>query len=116
MPISKRGNYDNPKKSPYNFEKYDSDLERRMMVKLDNDNSVERWMKRHGISIPWIDTQNRKCNYIPDFIVQYNDGSKAIIEVKNPTLIDSHAVQRKRAAAEHWCNQRGMTYKITTIN
>ena len=29
MPISKRGNYQEPGKSPYNFEKYDSDLERK---------------------------------------------------------------------------------------
>ena len=30
-------------------------------------------------------------------------------------LIDSDAVQRKRAAAEHWCKQRGMQYQIATI-
>ena len=35
MAVSKRGIYENPKKSPYNFERYDSDLERRMMVRLD---------------------------------------------------------------------------------
>lgn len=115
MAISKRGNFENPKKSPYNFEKYDSDLERQMMLRLEKDSDVERWMKRHGISIPWIDKQHRKCSYLPDFLVQYNDGTKAIIEVKNPALVDSDAVQRKRAAAEHWCKQRGMQYKIATI-
>ena len=35
MAISKHGVFWNPKKSPYNFERFDSDLERRMMVRLD---------------------------------------------------------------------------------
>lgn len=33
MAISKHGNFENPKKSPWNLEKFQSDLERRMMVK-----------------------------------------------------------------------------------
>jgi len=51
MQISKHDIYPNPKKSPYNFEKYDSKLECWMMEKLDADPTVEKWMKRHGISI-----------------------------------------------------------------
>ncbi|MDE2697032.1 MAG: carbonic anhydrase family protein [Chloroflexota bacterium] len=86
MAFSKRGNFESPTKSPYNFEKYDSDLERQMMKNLERDPEVERWMKRHSISIAWIDQHNRKCKYLPDFLVQYRDGSKAIIEVKNPVL------------------------------
>ncbi len=54
MPISKHDIYWNPKKSPYNFEKYDSKLECWMMEKLDADPTVVKWMKRHGISIPWV--------------------------------------------------------------
>ncbi len=115
MAFSKRGNFESPTKSPYNFEKYDSDLERQMMKNLERDPEVERWMKRHSISIAWIDQHNRKCKYLPDFLVQYRDGSKAIIEVKNPVLIESDAVQRKRAAAELWCKKRGMKYGIKTI-
>ena len=115
MALSKRGSFENPTKSPYNFEKYDSDLERRMMENLERDPEVERWMKRHSISIAWIDQHNRKCKYLPDFLVQYRDGKKAIIEVKNPMLIESEAVQRKRAAAEAWCRKRGMEYEIKTI-
>ena len=37
MPISKHDIYWDPKKSPYNFEKYDSKLECWMMEKLDAD-------------------------------------------------------------------------------
>lgn len=37
MAISIRGNYENPQKSPWNFEKYDSGLEQRMMDRLECD-------------------------------------------------------------------------------
>ena len=115
MAISKHGEFWGPVKSPYNFERYDSDLERRMMDRLEADTTVKKWMKRHGISIPWIDGQKHQRRYVPDFIVEYEDGSKVIIEVKDPSRIDSDEVKRKRKAAEMWCRQRRMEYEIATI-
>ena len=115
MAISKRGIYEGSQKSPFNFERYDSDLERKMMVKLDADPDVVKWQKRHGISIPWIDRNGRKCNYRPDFLVQYYDGRIELIEVKNPAMIDSPSVQRKSRAAKDWCRRREMKYKLATI-
>lgn len=115
MAISIRGTYDNPNKSPWNFENYDSNLERRMMRRLERDPHVVKWMKRHGITIPWIDGQKHRRRYVPDFLVEYEDGSRAVIEVKDPSRVDSNDVQRKRRAAEMWCRQRHMTYEIATI-
>lgn len=115
MAISKRGLYRNPKKSPYNFEKYDSELEHLLMQNLDSDPDVSKWQKRHGISIPWIDTHGRKHQYRPDFLVECSDGTKKLVEVKDPRLIDSQEVQRKRRAAESWCQMRGMRYEIKTL-
>ena len=115
MAISIRGDFPNPQKSPWNFEKFQSDLERRMMEKLDADPVVKKWMKRHGITIPWIDGQKHQRRYSPDFFVEYDDGTKAIIEVKDPSRLDSNDVQRKRKAAEIWCKQRGMEYMMATV-
>ena len=115
MAISKHGEFQNPKKSPFNFERYQSDLERRMMGRLELDSTVKRWMKRHGISIPWIDGQKHQRRYVPDFLVEYTDGRKALIEVKDPSRIDSDDVNRKRKSAEMWCKQRRMEYVIATI-
>lgn len=115
MALSKRGDFGNPKKSPYNFERFDSDLERRMMVRLDADPNVKKWMKRHGISIPWIDGQRHQRRYVPDFVVEYDDGRVIILEVKDPSRMDSNEVQRKRKAAEMWCKQRGMEYELATV-
>ena len=114
MPISKHGNY-NPIKSPYNFEGYDSQLEMWMMEKLDADPTVVKWMKRHGITIPWVDVQKHMRRYCPDFIVEYINGRKVILEVKDPSRLDSDEVKRKRKAAEMWCKRRGMEYEVATI-
>jgi len=115
MAISKHGDYQNPKKSPWNFEKFQSDLERRMMVRLESDPNVIKWMKRHGITIPWIDNQKHQRKYSPDFLVEYDDGKKVIIEVKDASRIDSNDVMRKRKSAEIWCKQRNMEYLVMTI-
>lgn len=116
MAISKHGEFQNPKKSPYNFERFQSDLERRMMVRLEADPNVKKWMKRHGISIPWIDGQKHQRRYVPDFIVEYQDRRRVIIEVKDPSRLDSDDVKRKCKAAEMWCKQRGMEYILATIS
>ena len=115
MAISIRGKYEDPKKSPWNFENYHSDLERRMMDRLERDTHVVKWMKRHGITIPWIDSQKHQRRYVPDFLVEYECGRKTVIEVKDPSRIDSNDVQRKRKAAEIWCKQRNMEYILCTI-
>ncbi len=115
MAISRRGIYEKPAKSPWSFERYDSELERLMMIKLDGNPEVSKWQKRHNISIAWIDSNGRQRNYRPDFLVEYADGRKCLIEVKNPALIDSPSVQRKRRSAEAWCRRRGMTYELATV-
>jgi hypothetical protein len=115
MAISKHGRFQNPQKSPFNYEDYQSDMERRMMARLESDPTVKRWIKRHGISIPWIDGQKHQRRYVPDFLVEYIDGRKSIIEVKDPSRLDSDDVIRKRKAAEIWCKQRRMEYIIATI-
>ena len=112
MPISKRGIYESPAKSPYSYETWESDMERRMMARLEADAEVIKWQKRHGISIRWIDANGRQSNYRPDFLVEYTDGRKTIIEVKDPSKMDSQAILRKRRAAEEWCRKRGMTYEL----
>lgn len=116
MAISKHGEYWNPKKSPWNFERFQSDLERKTMLRLESDPTVKKWMKRHGITIPWIDGQKHQRRYSPDFLVEYEDGSKAIIEAKDPSRLDSNDVLRKRKAAEIWCKQRKMEYVIITVS
>lgn len=115
MTTSERGNYDHPKKSAWNFESFDSGLEKRLMECLEKDQSVRKWTKRHRISITWVDRHHRRHTYRPDFLVEYQDASKALIEVKGAHMVESDSVRRKRKAAELWCQRRGMGYSIRTI-
>lgn len=115
MALSKHGIEWNVSKSPYNFESYDSELERRMMQRLENDPHVKKWTKRHGISIPWIDGQKHQRRYHPDFFVEYQDGSRKVIETKDKSKLDTDEVRRKRQAAELWCKCRGLEYVVMTI-
>jgi len=116
MAISKRGIYENPTKSPWSHERYESDLERRMMARLERDPAVAKWMKQHDVTIHWVDKQGRKRRYKPDFLVEYIDGRIALIEVKDPSRVDSDDVKRKHSAAELWCKKRGMEYQIITLD
>ena len=112
MPSSNRGRFENPAKSAYNFEVYDSGPEQRMMRQLEGNPNVRKWTKKHGITISWIDSLHNRHTYRPDFLVEYTDGGLALIEVKGKHLVDTEAVKRKRSAAEYWCKQRGMTYEM----
>ncbi len=115
MATSKHGNFWNPRKSPWNFEKFQSGPEELMMYRLEEDPHVRKWMKRHGITIPWIDGQKHQRRYVPDFLVEYTDERKVLIEVKDPSRLDSNDVKRKRKAAEMWCKQRHMEYIVAII-
>jgi hypothetical protein len=48
-------------------------------------------------TIAWIDGQKHQRRYVPDFFIEYDDGRKAILEVKDPSRLDSNDVQRKRS-------------------
>lgn len=115
MAISERGIEWNVTKSPYNFEAYDSKLEKQMMARLEFDPHVRKWTKRHGISIPWIDGQKHQRRYLPDFLVEYEDGSRKLVETKDKSKMDTDEVKRKRVAAELWCKRRNMEYVIVTL-
>ena len=109
---AERGNFEHPAKGAWNFEVYDSGPERRMMERLEADPSVRKWTKRHGVSIVWHDSRQRRHAYRPDFLVEYTDGALWLIEVKGAHMADSEAVARKREAARLWRRRRGMDYEI----
>ena len=76
MAISIHGVYETPKKSPWNFERFQSDLERRMMDRLERDPHVVKWMKRHGITIPWIDGQKHNGGTCQTFLLNTKTAGK----------------------------------------
>jgi len=79
---------------------------------LDNDNDVVTFTSE-PLKIPYTHDERRK-NYIPDFLVEYRDGKKEIIEVKPCTLVSSDEVSVKTSAAIKFCNDLGISYRIVT--
>ena len=113
--MAERGEFDAPAKSAWNFEVYDSSLERKYMEQLEADPSVRKWTKRHGISIRWLDERKHRHTYRPDFLVEYADGSLELVETKGAHMVRNPDVQARSAAAEHWCRLRGIAYRMLTI-
>ncbi len=109
-----RGTLSGLKKNPEGSTSYDSLLERNYMIELEQDPAVKSWTKKHGIKIPYTFLGVFKRNYLPDFLVEYNDSSKEIHEGKGLPLLFWDSTKAKRAAAQGWCKVHGMRYKVIT--
>lgn len=109
-----RGSLKNLKKSPLGVEKYDSLLERDYMIELEQDPAVKSWTKEHKIKIPYKLFFIFNKTYWPDFLIEYQDGGKAIHEGKGLPYLFWDSTKAKREAAERWCEERGWKYRIIT--
>ena len=114
MPTSEHGDLENPKKSAYSVERYESTWELQYMQKLERDKTVTKWTKNHGIVIEYITEAGNKRGYRPDFLVQRIDGTKELHEVKGTQFLDNPDTRRKHERAKTWCRQRGMNFIVVT--
>lgn len=110
---SVKGNLSGFKRSPYGEEHYDSILERDYMYILENKPGIKKWTKKHGIKISYT-FLGFKRNYLPDFLIELNDGSKEIHETKGLPFLLWLSVKIKRESAERWCRNYGYKYKFIT--
>jgi len=111
--ISNRGKLTGLKRSPYGEEEYDSDLEKYYMIELEGMPGVKSWTKKHNIKIPYkIFFVSR--NYEPDFLVEFNDGSKEIHETKGYPFLFWLSTHLKMESAEQYCKNLGWKYKFIT--
>ena len=108
-----RGKLIGLKRSPYGEEYYDSNLEKYYMVELEGMPGVRSWTKRHSIQIPY-----RVCfitrHYIPDFLVEFNDGSKEIHETKGLPFLFLLSTKLKKISAQQYCKKLGWKYILIT--
>jgi hypothetical protein len=111
--ISKKGKLTNLKKSPFGEEDYDSALEREYMIELERDPAVVRWTKKHGIKIAYTFLGIRRY-YMPDFLVEYRDGTKEIHETKGLPLLLWLSTKLKGQSAQDFCAAQGWRYKQIT--
>lgn len=63
--------------------------------------------------VPYVDPEsNRLRKYYPDFLVEMNDGTYMILEVKGDNMLDDPIVKAKKAAAEEVAVESAMKYEI----
>ena len=110
---SKRGTLSGLHKAPGGVATYDSHLERDYMRELDHDARVREFTKRHGIKIPYRFLGIPR-NYLPDFLVTFNNCSRELHETKGVPLMFWATTKLKRQSAEEYCAKLGWKYKMIT--
>lgn len=114
MPTSERGDYENPIKSAYSVERYDSSWEREYMKRLERDKTVIKWTKNHGITIQYVTEAGNIRGYRPDFLIERNDGTVELHEIKGGQYLNNLDTMRKHEAAKNWCRKRMMAFLVVT--
>jgi hypothetical protein len=112
MATSEHGDFENPKKSAFSVERYDSSWELAYMMSLEKNKTVLKWTKNHGIVIEYITEAGNKRGYRPDFLVEKIDGKIELHEVKGGQFLLNPDTIRKHDRAKMWCKQRGMGFRV----
>lgn len=79
---------------------------------LDADPTVISW-QHEPLRIPYLFEGSVK-NYVPDFIVNFDDGHGELWEVKPDSLTDTPINVSKRRAAQDWCTSNDLVYRDVT--
>ena len=85
------------------------------MLYLDSSPEVKSW-SYESVIIPYVSNvrTGKKRNYYPDFSVDMKDGTRYIVEIKPSKKLSQALIKKKIAAAESWCRDHSITYKILT--
>jgi hypothetical protein len=86
----------------------DSGYELKRMIFLDACEDVKSWTKKHGIVLRYGFDQRR---YIPDFLIELNDKTKVLQEIKG-WVRDKEEFHLKNEAAKNYCLMTGMTFEL----
>ncbi len=100
--FKKGGGYEDYRKSLYAQDWFDSAPERFVANTLDDEESVDVWVRLQVGDLPILWTGAREYN--PDFIAVDRSGIHWVIEVKMDKDMETAEVQGKRDAARRWAN------------
>jgi type III restriction enzyme len=94
------------KKACHSMYRFDSSFEGRLAYLLDNDSSVQDWLRpapNQFEGLYWRDaTGDSQNRYEPDFVVEF-EKEIVMVEVKPGEEIDTPEVQEKKKTAEKYC-------------
>jgi hypothetical protein len=95
---------------------YQSSYEKKFIEIIENDNNVVSFSKP-DFSVLYLNPKDNKMHrYIPDFIVDYADGTKRLIEIKSNWQLEDSVVMSKARAARQYCRNfcKNLSYAIYT--
>lgn len=95
---------------------YRSTWEKRVVEILESDETVISF-KFEPFRIPYYlegSTRDFKRYYVPDFLVEYSDGSKVLVEVKPECFVGAAMNVAKFAAAREYCEREGWAFEVWT--
>lgn len=94
---------------------YRSGWELKYMQYLDTLDEV-KWWGYEILSIEYL--SNKKTGkvrkYYPDFCVNYADGTKKVVEIKQKRKLGQATVKKKTMAGIEWCKSHDAIYEILT--
>ncbi len=99
---------------------FDSKPELQLFLQLPSDKRVKETYftgmftsEQTDFYVPYIDPEsNRLRKYYPDFLVELDDGTYLILEVKGDNMLDDPVVKAKEAAAEEVAVESSMKYEM----
>lgn len=92
---------------------YHSSWEMNKMIELNENDNVLFWTKKHGINIKYFYKKSYKT-YLPDFYVEYKDGTKKIEEIKG-YVEDEEQLKLKIIAVKNYCKINNLEYIIDYV-
>ncbi len=95
--------------------KYRSGWELAYLKHLD-DNVMVKTFGYESVKIPYISNvrSGKLRNYLPDFLVEYVDGTSQLVEIKPKRKVAHVTVQKKLKAAQEWCNAHSVSLVVIT--
>jgi len=108
IPSYDHGWYQSIKTNEENY--FQSSYEKIRMNELDRNEDVLYWTKRHGILIEYF-LDNKKYHYVPDFLIEYNNGDIFMEEVKG-YIKEPNVFNAKCKAATIFCEVNGMQFRV----
>jgi len=92
---------------------YQSSYEKRFIELIEQDDNIKAYY-RPKFEIRYSLDGLKIKRYYPDFILEYFDDCREMIEVKPLKLINDEKVLAKAKAATEFCNENNMRYRIVT--
>ena len=85
------------------------------MIYLDGNEKVVSY-SYEAIKTPYVSNKKtgKTRNYIPDFLVKWEDGLTEVVEIKPKKKLAGALVQKKVLAGEAWCITNGLSWRVLT--